>query len=75
MMGSNNIPNMEEIRMSRDMVTNTNAQVKYLDHPQMNLTTRSNDSYENNYNNDNTFDQDRLLKTQIILIGTNLIYL
>jgi len=67
MMGNNSIPNMEEVRMSRDMVTNNNAQIKYLDHPEMNLKTRSNDfhsNFEDTYNVNNSFDHDRLLKTR-----------
>ena len=64
MMGNNSIPNVEEIRMSRDMVTNNDAQVKYLQHPEMSLKTRSND-FGNNFEDTYTVNNhDRLLKTR-----------
>jgi hypothetical protein len=64
MMGNNPIPNMEEIRMSRDMVTNNDAQVKYLQHPEMSLNTRSNE-FDNNFEDNYTVNNhERLLKTR-----------
>ena len=51
----------DDVRMSRDMVTNDNASIKYLEHPQMNLNTRTNnfkDDYKLWYIN-------RFLKFQI----------
>lgn len=64
MMNNNSIPNMDEIRMSRDMVTNNNAEVQYLQHPEMSLKTRTNDSGNNFEDTYTVNNHERLLKTR-----------
>ena len=61
---SNQFQDMDQVRMSRDMVTAPNAPIKYLEHPEMSFNTRSNDNFEQSFQNQNTYDQDRLLKTR-----------